>query len=162
MRLAAPSGCFSANSSPAANARSLAATTSAPLRANFRRMPLSSACCATPNQPASSPSTTVALALSVPEAARAISAMGTARASIGRTPFQGQPVGRHPARGVVEDGRAAVHGQFGPEPQEVVPVEGHRDVEGPPALRTGVVAMRMRHEASPPRICEPKLLVMRP
>ena len=155
MRLAAPSGCFSANSSPAANARSLAATTSAPLRANFRRMPFSSACCATPNQPASSPSTTVALALSVPGGGARDLGDGHGQGVDRADALQGQPVGRHAARGVVEDGRAAVHGQLGPEPQEVVPVEGHRDVErrrrrcGPAWSRCGCgTRPRLRGSAS--------------
>ena len=51
---------------------------------------------AMPNQPAIRPSTTVFLALSVPAACLAISAMGTANTSLGVTPASGSASGATP------------------------------------------------------------------
>ena len=71
-------------------------STSAPFFANFLRMPDSSWSRPTPSQPASSPSTTVFLARSVPACFFAISAIGTAIDSHGVTPGSGMRSGGMP------------------------------------------------------------------
>ena len=47
-----------------------------------------------------------------------------------RHPGERQPVRRHSRRAVVDDRGAPVHRQLGAELEEVLPVQGHRDVEG--------------------------------
>jgi hypothetical protein len=54
------------------------------------------------------------------------------------------------AGAVVDDEGGAAHRQLGSEAEEVVPVQGHRDVQGAPGLSTGSVERRRRQDDSPP------------
>ncbi|OQB91713.1 MAG: hypothetical protein BWX86_01959 [Verrucomicrobia bacterium ADurb.Bin122] len=91
-RLAWGSGLALAYSMPAAKARSLPASTSAPFFANFLWMPAMIAFSARPNHPASRPSTTLFFASWVPAAFMAISSIGTAMATAGGV-FSGTAAG---------------------------------------------------------------------
>jgi hypothetical protein len=102
----------------------------------------------------------VFFALSVPADFFDSSPMGTANTSAGVTPDERSLSGRDAGLGLVDDDRVAADGQLGAELQEVLPVERDGDVEEAAGVPTGRVETRTRHDDSPPRICEPKLLVM--
>ena len=124
------SGCASANAIPAANARSLAATSSALFLMNRFRRPETMLSRARPHHPAIRPRTMVFFAFSVPACSLAIASIGTAMASAGCT-RQRDLVGRDARLLVVDDRGGGVDRQLAAEAEEVLPVQGDRDVERP-------------------------------
>ena len=79
----------------------------------------------------------------------------------GVTPASGSSSGATPVLRVVDDDGVAADRQLGAELQEVVPVERDRHVERAAGVEARARSRgARRHDDSPPRICEPKLLVM--
>ena len=114
-----------------------------------------------PNQPASSPSTTVFFAFSVPAVFLAISSIGTAITCGGCHARQRDGCRARRPSCLVDHDRVAADRQLGAELEEVLPVQGHGDVERAAGVENRRrVEIRTRQEDSPPRIWEPKLLVM--
>ncbi len=132
----------------AANARSLACDAAVALLARTscgcpRRM----ASRAMPNQPASSPSTTVFLRLvAAGRLLRHVRDRAPATPRAGVDADERQRVGRDAGLGLVDDDRVAADRQLGAELEEVVPVERDGDVE-----RAAGVEHRAGREAHPAR-----------
>jgi len=86
--------------------------------------------------------------------------MGTARTCLGLTPTSGSASGRTPVRASYSTSVEPPTVSSAPNFMKSSQLSATATSRMPPGFRTSVVATRTRHEDSPPRIWEPKLLVM--